>query len=44
MSKSAYVRPVFGRYQPVRDVTLLTKCCPFEQEVEPKRGHAVFSG
>ncbi len=39
-----YIRPTCERYRPVRDVTLLTRCCPFEQPIEPKRGHAVFSG
>jgi hypothetical protein len=42
--KHMYERPAMVRYLPVRDVTLLTKCCPFEQPVEPRRGHAVFAG
>ncbi len=45
MMKLAYNRPKMERFRPVRDVTLLTKCCsPFEQPIHPKRGHAVFAG
>ncbi len=45
MAKRNYSQPSFARYRPVRDVTLLTQCCPFDEEpVDPKRGHAVFSG
>lgn len=44
MNNHRYIRPAFARFRPVRDVTLLTPCCPFEQEIEPRRGHAVFAG
>lgn len=44
MSKRKYEKPKLARFRPVRDVTLLTKCCPFEQPIHPKRGHAVFAG
>lgn len=45
MTKRVYERPKLERFQPVRDVTLLTRCCtPFEQPIHPKRGHAVFAG
>ena len=44
MKSVGYTRPVFARFRPVRDVTLLTPCCPFEEPIEPRRGHAVFAG
>ena len=44
MNKREYSRPKMERFQPVRNITLLTKCCPFEQPIHPKRGHAVFAG
>lgn len=44
MKRLSYVKPTMLRFEPVRDVTLLTRCSPFEQNIYPKRGHAVFAG
>jgi hypothetical protein len=44
MNKRDYTRPRMERFRPVRDITLLTRCNPFEQTIHPKRGHAVFAG